>query len=84
MGIQVVTNPIACNLLCAPRILRPRKFVMAISSAPEIVNTGYLDYALKHKALQEASAYGLHDREMESKYGINLDGSVKRAKENNH
>ena len=57
---------------------------MAISSAPEIVNTGYLDYALKHKALQEASAYGLHDREMESKYGINLDGSVKRAKENNH
>lgn len=83
MGIQVVTNPTECSLLCAPRILRTRKFVMAIAAAPEIVNTGFLDYALKQKTLQETSAYGLQDREMEGKYGINLDESVQRAKDNN-
>ncbi|GAM83583.1 hypothetical protein ANO11243_015710 [Dothideomycetidae sp. 11243] len=84
LGIQVITNPIECNLLCAPRILRTRKFVMAISCAPEIVNTGYLDYALKHRELQDTAAYGLQDREMESKWGINLAESLLRAKDNNH
>ncbi|KAF2156008.1 BRCT domain-containing protein [Myriangium duriaei CBS 260.36] len=84
LGIQVVTDPTECNLLCAPRILRTRKFVMAIASAPDIVNTGFLDYALKNKTLHDLGTYRLQDREMESKYGINLAESVQRAKDNNH
>lgn len=57
---------------------------MAVSSGPDIVSTAYLDHVLKHKTLPDFKTYRLQDREMETKYEINLAESVQRAKDNGH
>lgn len=67
-----------------PKILRTRKFVAALANAPEVVNTGYLDYALRHNALHDTNHFYLYDREIEEKLGFRLSDSLKRAKENSH
>ncbi|GAB7348540.1 hypothetical protein MBLNU459_g6934t1 [Dothideomycetes sp. NU459] len=82
LGIVLTPNPAECTLLCAPRILRTRKFVAALACAPEVVNIGYLDYALKHDTLQDTADYELADHLAEERFGFVLDDALDRAHEN--
>lgn len=64
---------------------RTRKFVAALAMAPEVVNSAYLDHLLSVKnpdAIRDPSANRIVDRDFEEKYGLRLDESLVRAKEN--
>ena len=79
MGIELTTEPEECTLLCAPRILRTRKFLAALAVHPTVVSTAYLDYALQHKKLNATEAFPLIDRGAEERFGIRLEKSIDRA-----
>lgn len=82
LGIALTQDPAECTLLCAPRILRTRKFIAALSSAPEVVHVSFLDEALESKELPDVSMHTLEDSEAEERLGLRLDYSLDRAKEN--
>ena len=82
MGVRLTQDAKDVNILVAPKILRTRKFVCALASAPVVVDTTYLDYALKHKKLKESPAT-LQDDEAEERFGFKLSEALERAKTNN-
>nr|POE47752.1 brct-containing protein 1 [Quercus suber] len=83
LGVQITTDPKDVDILVAPKILRTRKFVCALASAPLVVGTDYLDIALTKGKLKQNPSM-LHDREAEEKYGFKLTDSLKRAEKNQH
>lgn len=82
MGVRLTQDAKDVDILVAPKILRTRKFVCALASAPRVVDTSYLDYALKKKELPESPQL-LEDREAEDRLGFKLSNAVDRAKINN-
>ena len=83
MGVQLIQDPSNVDILVAPKILRTRKFVCALASAPLVVDTTYLDHALKQKSLQESPSL-LQDHDTEYRLGFKLSEALDRAKINNH
>ena len=81
LGVTLTQEPKEVNILVAPKILRTRKFVCALANAPMVVDTSYLDAALKHDKLIEDPRL-LDDRETEEKYGFNLSEALARAEDN--
>lgn len=81
IGVLLTTDPKEVDILVAARILRTRKFVCAIASAPLVVDTKFLDAALKQKRLIEDPPM-LRDREGEERMGFKLEESLERAKVN--
>ncbi|KAL1629878.1 regulator of Ty1 Transposition [Neofusicoccum ribis] len=82
LGIHVTQNPEEVTILCAPKIVRTKKFVAALSNAPLVVSTEYLDYCLKRKAVPSPDKFPLVDKEGERKQGIKLSDSIARAEQN--
>lgn len=70
------------TLLCAPRLIRTRKFVTALAAAPTVVSSGFLDYCLRYARVPAPEDYRLVDRETEEKLGIKLDETLERARRN--
>lgn len=70
-------------MLCAPKIVRTRKFVAALAAAPTLVATSYLDYVLKHNKLPPPEKHPLIDREFEKLHGFRIEESLERARQNN-
>lgn len=68
--------------MCAPRLLRTRKFLAALAVAPEVVSTEYLDYALQRNQLHDTCQFPLLDRDGEERFGIRLRDTLDRAKTN--
>jgi hypothetical protein len=83
LGIVLTQDPKEVDILVAPKLLRTRKFVCALANAPMVVETTYLDSALKNNKLIEKPSL-LHDRDTEEKYGFKLSESLKRAEDNQH
>lgn len=83
LGIQLTQNVGEVDILVAPKILRTRKFVAALASAPLVVNTKYLDTALKQGKLMENPPV-LQDRDTEERLGFRLKDAIERAKLNQH
>jgi hypothetical protein len=81
LGVVLTQEPKEVNILVAPKILRTRKFVCALANAPMVVDTSYLDAALKHNKLIEGPPL-IEDRETEEKYGFNLSEALARAEDN--
>ena len=84
IGLYVVDEPKKVDLLCAPKVVRTLKFVAALADGPQLVNSEYLDYAIKHNKLPDAKKYPLDDREFKKQHGINLSDAITRAKQNKH
>jgi hypothetical protein len=80
LGIALTTNPEEVDILVAPRLLRTRKFVSALASAPRVVDMTYLETALKGKLIKTPDL--LHDREGEERMGFRLKDALQRAQEN--
>jgi hypothetical protein len=83
LGVQLTQDSKDVDILVAPKILRTPKFVCALASAPLVVDTTYLDAALKQKKLMENPAI-LQDRDAEKRMGLNLANALGRAKINDH
>ncbi|KAI7253925.1 hypothetical protein D0864_13747 [Hortaea werneckii] len=83
LGVQLTDKPEAVDILVAPRILRTKKFVAALASAPLVVDSKYLDTALKQGKLPPKPAL-LHDRETEDRLGFRLSEALDRARTNRH
>jgi hypothetical protein len=83
LGVQLTQDPKDVDILVAPKILRTPKFVCALASAPLVVDTNYLDAALKQKKLLEDPAT-LKDRDAEKRMGFVLTEALDRAKINDH
>lgn len=75
-------DPSTVSLLCAPKIVRTRKFVAAIAAAPAVVSTSYLDDALRQESLPDPEDYPLVDKESEDKWDFRLSDSLARASVN--
>lgn len=83
LGVQLTQDPKDVDILVAPKILRTPKFVCALANGPLVVDTKYLDAALKQKKLVEDPAI-LQDRDAEKRMGFNLADALGRAKINDH
>jgi hypothetical protein len=70
------------DLICAPKIVRTKKFVSALACGPTVLASSYLDYALKHSKLPPTEKHLLHNREFEEQHGFRLVESVGRARQN--
>ncbi|KAF2771722.1 hypothetical protein EJ03DRAFT_308502 [Teratosphaeria nubilosa] len=81
LGVQLVTDPKDVDILVAPKILRTRKFVAALACAPTVVDTKYLDTALKQRKLIESPGL-LYDRDGEERMGFKLSEALERAQVN--
>lgn len=85
LGIIVVTDASKCTHLAAASILRTTKFIVALASAPTILNTDFVDACLKAKKLLSPEDYPLLDPKGEARYGIKLEQALINAKANkNH
>lgn len=82
LGIHVTQTPEEVTILCAPRIVRTKKFVAALSNAPAVVTTKFLDQCLKTKKVPSLEDYTLNDEEGEKKQGIKLRDTIIRAEQN--
>lgn len=81
LGVQLTQDPKDVDILVAPKILRTPKFVCALASAPLVVDTKYLDAALKQKKLADKPSI-LQDRDAEKRMGFSLVDALERAKIN--
>lgn len=81
IGVLLTTDPKEVDILVAARLLRTRKFVCALAGAPLVVDTTFLDSALKQKRLVEEPPM-LKDRDGEQRMGFTLAESLERAKIN--
>ncbi|KAF2733199.1 hypothetical protein EJ04DRAFT_544288 [Polyplosphaeria fusca] len=82
LGLFITEDARKVNLLCAPKVVRTRKFVSALATGPTLVSSSYLDYALKYNKLPPPEKHLLKDREFEKVHGIVMDEAVERAKQN--
>jgi hypothetical protein len=84
LGILITEDTSNVDLLCAPKIVRTKKFVCALADFPEIVSPSFLDYCLKKGVVPDPSKHHLQDRDAEARLGITLKDSLAQAKHNNH
>ncbi|KAF2496027.1 hypothetical protein BU16DRAFT_526557 [Lophium mytilinum] len=82
LGIAITEKPSTANMLCAPVIVRTKKFVTALAVAPTVVHTSFLDYALEHHELPPVEDHPLLNPEFEALHGFSMDESLVRAHEN--
>lgn len=83
LGVALSQDPKEVDILVAPKLLRTRKFVCALANAPMVVDTTYLDSALKNNHLIEDPPL-LEDPEMEEEKGFKLSEALARAEDNKH
>lgn len=82
MGIQIVQEDQPCDYLAAPQILRTIKFLRALAKGPDVIDSKYIDDCLEAGERQDVEDYKLRDKEKEKQFGIKLEDSVKRARNN--
>lgn len=82
LGVLLTHEPKDIDILVAPKLLRTKKFVLALSYAPLVVDTTFLDVALGKKKLMDNPPL-LKDKEGEKRLGFKLTEALARAKQNN-
>jgi hypothetical protein len=83
LGISIVEDTAKVDILCAPKIVRTKKFICALAHAPFVVSTSFLDYCIKNKKVPDPAKYPLQDRETEERLGIKLRDTIEQAEKNN-
>ncbi|KAF2401535.1 hypothetical protein EJ06DRAFT_581646 [Trichodelitschia bisporula] len=82
LGIQLTEDCATATLLCAPKLLRTKKFICALAAAPTAVHTGFVDAALAADEPPDPADFPLEDDEGEKRLGLRLADSLARAKAN--
>lgn len=84
LGLFITDDFKKVDLLCAPKVVRTKKFVSALADGPTLVSTSYLDYAIKNNKLPPPEKHLLNDRGFEKQHGFRLEEALDRAKQNRH
>ncbi|KAF1816934.1 BRCT domain-containing protein [Eremomyces bilateralis CBS 781.70] len=79
LGIFITEKPTEVTILCAPAIVRTKKFVTALAGAPKVVSTDFIDDALENKELPDPDGFALEDQEGEQRWNFNLVETLERA-----
>lgn len=79
---MIVENPKACTHLASPKILRTQKFICAVSHAPIILNSKYVDDCLNQNSRLDPAQYILKDHEYEESSGYTMAEALSRAETN--
>ncbi|KAL9076001.1 MAG: hypothetical protein Q9157_003828 [Trypethelium eluteriae] len=83
MGILLTGNPAEATILCAPKVMRTRKFVAALAAGPLVVHTSFLDYCIKHDSPPPTASHALgNDRDTKERFGFHISKVIGRAKMN--
>lgn len=82
LGVHVIQDPSSCTHLCAPAIVRTKKFLAALASGPTIVRSEFIDACVKNGAIPDEAGFLLKDTSNEKKFNIKLKDAVARAKTN--
>lgn len=82
MGIQIVQENAPCDYLAAPQILRTIKFLRTLAKGPEVINSSFIDDCLDQGERPDVEDYKLKDKVKEKQFGINLEKSIVRARQN--
>ncbi|KAM0460943.1 hypothetical protein ACHAO4_001739 [Trichoderma viride] len=80
LGIQIVQEGQPCDYLAAPHVVRTVKFLCALARGPTVISSTFIEKTLETGKLQDVEDFILKDAEAESKYDVNLEKSVARAK----
>ncbi|PNP42064.1 hypothetical protein TGAMA5MH_05745 [Trichoderma gamsii] len=80
LGIQIVQEGQPCDYLAAPHVVRTVKFLCALARGPTVISSTFIEKTLETGKLQDVEDFILRDAEAESKYDVNLEKSVARAK----
>ncbi|KAL7899658.1 BRCT domain-containing protein [Trichoderma sp. SZMC 28014] len=80
LGIQIVQEGQPCDYLAAPHVVRTVKFLCALARGPTVISSTFIEKTLETGKLQDVEDFILHDAEAESKYDVDLEKSVARAK----
>lgn len=82
LGIAVVMDGQPCDYLVAPHLVRTVKFLRNLSKGATIVSSSWIEQCLDTKELLDPKDFILKDKENEKKFGIKLETSVRRARDN--
>ncbi|KAL7924708.1 hypothetical protein ACQKWADRAFT_285748 [Trichoderma austrokoningii] len=80
LGIQIVQEGQPCDYLAAPHVVRTVKFLCALARGPTVISSTFIEKTLETGKLQNVEDFILKDTEAESKFGIDLEKSVARAR----
>ncbi|OAL50731.1 hypothetical protein IQ07DRAFT_539097 [Pyrenochaeta sp. DS3sAY3a] len=84
LGLFITDDFKKVDLVCAPHPVRTKKFIAALASAPTLVSTSYLDYALKYDELPPVEDHLLEASDFEEAYDFKFTEALNRAKQNKH
>ncbi|KAF2691206.1 hypothetical protein K458DRAFT_288583 [Lentithecium fluviatile CBS 122367] len=85
IGLFVMDDYKKADLLCAPKVVRTKKFVAAIASGPTLISSAFIDYALRHNKIPAPEKFPIEGKkDFEKSFDINVDEGIARAKQNKH
>jgi hypothetical protein len=84
LGIFVNDDFKKVDILCAPKVVRTKKFVAAIAAAPLLVSSSFIEQALKRDKIPDPAKFPVEHKDFEKTYGINVYEAIARAKQNKH
>ncbi|KAI2628230.1 BRCT domain-containing protein [Xylaria nigripes] len=82
MGIAVVQDGQLCDYLIAPQLVRTVKFLRNLSKGAMILSSNWIEDCLDTAQRPDPHKYILKDKENEKRFGLKLETSIRRAKEN--
>jgi hypothetical protein len=82
LGLFITDDPKKVDLLCAPKVVRTKKFVSALACGPTLVSSAFLDFALKNNKLPAPEKFPLTDQDFVKTHKIHLEEAIPRAKQN--
>jgi hypothetical protein len=84
LGLFITDDFKKVDILCAPKVVRTKKFVAAMACGPALVSSSYLDFVLKNNKLPSPEKHAMDTREFEKEHGFKLIDAVERATQNKH
>jgi hypothetical protein len=84
LGLFITDDFKRVDLLCAPTVVRTKKFVAAMACGPTLVSSSYLDFAIKHNRLPPPEKHTLQAPDFEKEHGFRMSEAVERARQNKH
>jgi hypothetical protein len=82
LGLFITDDSKKVDLLCAPKVVRTKKFVSALACGPTLVSSAYLDFALKNNKLPAPEKFPLTDQDFVKTHNIHLEEAIPRARQN--
>jgi hypothetical protein len=84
LGLFITDDFKRVDLLCAPTVVRTKKFVAAMACGPTLVSSSYLDFAIRNNKLPPPEKHALQAPDFEKEHGFRMSEAVERARQNKH